>query len=417
MRNQYILPLIFIFLSGCATMPPKPKPEIKKPVKEPVSAKIEAPFRLLDNKNIPLFIDNHNKAGFIKAAEKNALYLESIKDNERFYMFGSRKVNAKLLIKSANKFLEILKNTKDDAGLNLKIVENFDIYQMAGSDGKGTVTFSSYYEPVIQASLTKSEKYKYPIYSKPPDLIYADLEVFNPKFKGEKISGRIEEGNLVPYYNRNEIDFQNLFEGKNLEIAWFTNRIDIMDLHIQGSGKLALPDGAKIKAKFAATNSLKFKGWITHLLEMGVLKRKDLTYAKAKQYILDHPKVEEKTLSINKRYTFFKLEEVTDPLEGPQGTFGYPLVGMRSIATDASILPLGSLAYISLNMPKVNEENKFTGLEPDSRFVFCQDTGGAIKGPGRVDFFAGTGYRAHVFANKLWEKGTLHLFVLKEGKS
>ncbi len=116
------------------------------------------------------------------------------------------------------------------------------------------------------------------------------------------------------------------------------------------------------------------------------MQRKDLNYKKAKQYILDHPEIEEETLSINKRYTFFKLKEVIDPLEGPEGTFGYPLVGMRSIATDASILPLGALAYISLNMPKVDETNKFIGLEPDSRFVFCQDTGGAIKGPGRVDF-------------------------------
>ncbi|MCK4935971.1 MAG: MltA domain-containing protein [Elusimicrobiales bacterium] len=411
--KKYILPLIFIFLSGCATIPPKPKPEIKKPV----SVKIETPFKLLDHKSVPFFIDKDNKETFIKAGEKNALYLESVKDNERFYMFGSRKVNTKLLIASANKFLEIMKNSENSAEFNMRIKKDFDVYQMAGSDGKGTVTFSSYYEPVIEASLTKTEKYKFPIYGKPDDMIYADLEVFNPKFKGEKISGRIEDGNLIPYYNRNEIDFQNLFEGKNLELAWFTNRIDIMDLHIQGSGKLALPDGKKVKAKFAATNSLRFKGWISHLLEMGVLKRKDLTYKKAKQYILDHPEIEEETLSINKRYTFFKIEEVSDPLEGPQGTFGYPLVGMRSIATDASILPLGSLAYISLNMPKVDEKNKFMGLEPDSRFVFCQDTGGAIKGPGRVDFFAGTGYKAHVFANKLWEKGTLHLFVLKENES
>jgi peptidoglycan lytic transglycosylase A len=417
MKKQSIITLVFIFMTGCATMTPKPKPEFKKPVKEPVSVKIGAPFKLLADKDIPLFIDADNKESFLKAAEKNSIYLESIKDNERFYMFGSRKVNAKLLIASANKFIKIIKDSQNDEELNSRILENFDIYQMAGSDGKGTVTFSSYYEPVIEASLTKTEKYKYPIYSKPPDMIYADLEIFNPKFKGEKIYGRIEDGKLIPYYNRNEIDFQNLFADKGLEIAWFTNRIDIMDLHIQGSGKLALPNGKKVKAKFAATNSLHFKGWITHLLNIGVLQRKDLTYKKAKQYILDHPKIEEETLSINKRYTFFKLEEVIDPLEGPEGTFGYPLVGMRSIATDASILPLGALAYISLNMPKVNENNKFTGLQPDSRFVFCQDTGGAIKGPGRVDFFAGTGYKAHVFANKLWEKGTLHLFVLKEKKS
>ena len=104
MKKQYILSLIFIFLSGCASIPPKPKPEIKTPV----SAKTDAPFKLLADKDIPLFVDSDNKDSFLKAAEKNAIYLESIKDNKRFYMFGARKVNTKLLTASANKFIKIL---------------------------------------------------------------------------------------------------------------------------------------------------------------------------------------------------------------------------------------------------------------------------------------------------------------------
>ena len=117
---------------------------------------------------------------------------------------------------------------------------------------------------------------------------------------------------------------------------------------------------------------------------------------------------------MNRRYVFFTLDTKTDPDEGPDGTYGLPLTGWRSIAIDNTLVPMGALAFMHTTMPDVNKEGDLLGRREDGRFVFCQDTGGAIKGPGRVDFFAGAGKKARTFAFKLWDPGTLHLLVLKQ---
>ena len=116
----------------------------------------------------------------------------------------------------------------------------------------------------------------------------------------------------------------------------------------------------------------------------------------------------------NRRYTFFKLEQIYDPEEGPDGTYGFPLTGWRSVAVDNALVPMGTLAFMSVTAPDVDAKGALLGRKQDNRFVFCQDTGGAIKGPGRVDFFAGNGEKARTFAFKLWDPGVLYLLVIKD---
>lgn len=395
-------------------MPTAAATELKQ--KEPEAAAQLPAFKLAIESEIPYFKDTLKKDDFYKAAEKSLEYLKSV-SAKRFYAFGSRKAGTGLIIKSIEELINIIKEAKNEEELNAKIREKFEIYLMAGKTGAGDVVFSSYYEPVIPASPVKTKEYLYPIYSKPADLILAELENFNPKFKGERITGRIEAGKLVPYITREEIDFQKVLEGKNLELAWFKDRVDIMDLHIQGSGRLEFPDKKQVKAEFAATNSLPFRGWMTTMVNAGMLPKEDLTYEKAKKYVLEHPELEQWILSSNKRYTFFELKEITDPSEGPKGTCGGPLFSGRSIAIDDAIIPLGSLAYISVNLPEVDSEGRLMGITPDSRFVFCQDTGGAIKGPGRIDFFAGHGPKAKTFATSVWETGKAYFLILKSDEN
>ncbi|PIU17750.1 MAG: hypothetical protein COT18_12355 [Elusimicrobia bacterium CG08_land_8_20_14_0_20_59_10] len=393
--------------AGCPPCPPCPvaaAPTVAKAVKPAVIAALE----------IPSFTDKEEKASLLKAAALNLRYFEQLKDPTPVYTFGSRTITTKELTASASEFLRLLSTVQDPAGLESQLKTNFDIFQLAGGDSTGTVIFSSYYEPTIEASLTRSAKYKYPIYARPDDLIYVNLGDFNEKFKGEKITGRLKKGELAPYMDRDEIDFNDGLKDKGLELAWFTNRADIMDLHIEGSGRLALPDGRTIKANFAATNSLKFKGWLTAMIEKGLMPRKGISHEKARQYLADHPEEERGIMTANPRYTFFKLEQPADPEEGPAGTYGLPLTGWRSVAVDNALVPLGAIAFMRSTMPDVNEEGTLLGRKSDSRFVFCQDTGGAIKGPGRVDFFAGNGKKSRTFAFKLWDPGQLYLLVLKE---
>jgi membrane-bound lytic murein transglycosylase A len=374
-----------------------------------------APLTLVNPSDLPLFNDTEDKKALLKAAALNLKYFEGLKDETPVYAFGDRKITSKELSASTSEFIRIVETSTDPADLDRQVKEKFDVYRLAGRDSTGTVLFSSYYEPTLEASLNPTEEYRYPIYARPDDLITVNLGDFSEKFKGEKLTGRLNRNNLVPYLNREEIDFGGALDGKGLELAWFRDRADIMDLHIEGSGRLALPDGRVIKAYFSATNSLKFKGWLTALVESGALPREGLSHEKGKQYLLEHPEKEREVMSQNKRYTFFRLEQPADPEEGPTGTYGLPLTGWRSIAVDNAIIPMGAIAFMSAVVPDVDTEGNLLGKKPDTRFVFCQDTGGAIKGPGRVDFFAGNGKRSRTFAFKLWDPGTLHLLMLKEG--
>ena len=362
----------------------------------------------------PVFADGDDLISLLKAAKLNQAYFKGLKSGALSYNFGDRKVTVKDLADTTDELIKILETSPTPQDLDRQIKQKFDVYQMAGRDSTGTVVFSSYYEPTLEASLKYDSTYKYPIYARPDDMVSINLEDFNEKFKGEKLTGRIVKNEMVPYMSREEIDFGGALEGKGLELAWFKKRSDIMDLHTEGSGRLALPDGRVIKAKFAATNSLKFKGWLTAMVEAGALPREGISPEKGQKYLDEHPDKVRPILSMNKRYVFFKLEQPADPEEGPAGTYGLPLTGWRSVAVDNALYPMGTLAFMKVDSaPDVDADGKLLGRRQDGRFVFCQDTGGAIKGPGRVDFFAGNGKKATTFAFKLWDPGQMYMLVLK----
>lgn len=418
--KQVTLVILAALLAGCAT----------GPVKQPVSgvcppcpavavstkAAEVAPMALAGTAALPLFADGDDRASLLKAARLNRQYFQGLKAGAPAYTFGARRITPVELSASNEEFIKLIESSAETAELDRLIKERFDIYQMSGRDSTGTVVFSSYYEPTLEASLKYSDEYKYPIYAKPDDLISINLEDFNEKFRGEKLTGRMKNAELVPYLTREEIDFDNALEGKGLELAWFRNRADILDLQTEGSGRLALPDGRIIKANFASTNSHKFKGWLTAMIEVGALPREGISHEKGLEYLNKHPGKARSILSLNKRYVFFKLEQPADPEEGPTGTYGLPLTGWRSIAMDNALVPMGAVAFMHTTMPDVDAEGNLLGRKEDSRFVFCQDTGGAIKGPGRVDFYAGNGKKSRTFAFKLWDPGQLYLLILKEQK-
>jgi len=370
----------------------------------------------VDEKDYPEFKDLDTKKSLLKALALNEKYLGNAK-KETVYDFNGRKVTIKELATTNAALKKIISENDDPAETDRLVRENFDVYQMSGLNNDRTVTFTSYYEPTTEASLEKDNVYKYPMYARPYDLVTVPLENFNSKFKGETINGRVEGKNLVPYYSRDEIDFQGRFKGRGLEIAWFKNLPDLMDLHIQGSGRLALPDGREVKALFAGTNGLKFKGWLSAMIEQGLISREGITHEAGKAYLEKHPDKVRQVMSANARYTFFKIQGITDPDEGPIGTYGYPLTGWRSVAADISLYPLGAAAFLKAPMPDVDDNGNYKGQKNDARFVFIQDTGGAIKGTNRIDFFAGNGKKSRTFAFKVMNKGQLYIFLLKEKNS
>jgi len=414
--KKLTLVIFAALLSGCATCvkkaPPAAPPQPCPPAPAPVSTAAAAAF--MPQGAAPTFADADDLKALLKAAKLNQEYFKGLKGDAPVYAFGQRKATARDLAAATDELVRILEANPTPEQLAAQIRQKFDFYQMAGRDSTGTVVFSSYYEPTLEASLKETRKYRIPIYAKPDDLITVNLGDFNEKFKGEKISGRVQGGSLVPYLTREQIDFNGGLEKKGLELAYFKTWADVMDLHTEGSARLALPDGRVIKAKYAGNNSYPFKGWLTAMVEAGALPREGISPEKGQKYLDEQPDMVRKILSMNRRYVFFRLEQPADPEEGPTGTYGLPLTGWRSVAVDNALIPMGALAFMNVpTAPDVDKDGKLLGRKPDSRFVFCQDTGGAIKGPGRVDFYAGNGKKSTTFAFKLWDQGQMYLLLLK----
>lgn len=424
-KNYYILVVLSIFLSAChntikkdttllsSTLTCKEDEMLICTKKE---AKAGVSIVRLEGRDIPDFI-LESGSDLEKIFNLNIKYLNSPSAKNISYNFAGKKITQDVLLKSTLALKDILKTSKNDEELNRRIREKFDVYEL--KNGTNPVVFSSYYEPIFEASITKDNIYRYPLYRRPDDLIDINLESFDTeRYKGQKLTGRLDSNRLIPYYSREEIDFDGILSGKGYEIAYMKDIADLLDIHTQGSGVLKMRDGSYKRARFAATNSLKFKGWMTALLESGYIKRDggvgdDKTfYDRSKKFINEHPELHRKIIGQNKRYVFFSIADLKLLDEGPIGTYGLNLVAQRSVAVDNSIIPMGTPAVINVKLPLVDDSFNISSFNNSKKIVFCQDTGGAINGA-RVDFFAGTGEKAKKFAYSVWEKGNFYLLIIK----
>jgi membrane-bound lytic murein transglycosylase A len=250
------------------------------------------------------------------------------------------------------------------------------------------VLFTGYYEPLLNGSLTPTEKYKYPLYKPPPDLVMKAIS------KNQILISRMKNGESVPYYNRREIVIDGVLKNRGLELLWVDDPIELFSLHIQGSGKIKMEDGRLVTVSYAQNNGRPFRV-ISNRTAKNFLK------SMSEQELLE-------ILSYNERYIFFRFVD-----KEPVGSMGQPVTQSRSIATDPDYFPQGALAFIRLRKPVFDGEGNVTHRVPFSRFVLNQDKGSAIKGPGRVDLFCGFGEKAEATAGSLRENGEL-FFLLKK---
>ena len=406
--------LLALALTALATAHLKAQPSAPgSPVELSTPAVKAPPLRLLSESELPFFEDSFkSKAGLVKAAKKTLAYLEKRK-GPRYIRIGERDYAPAALADSVTELLRILKSSATADELNARILESFDVFQSVGSDGAGKVVFSSYYQPTLAASLKKSSNYPYPLYRRPSDMVEADLGAFDKKFGDDVLIGRVDKDRrLVPYFARADIDIRKALKGKGLEIACLQNKFDALDLHIQGSGILRFPSGKEVLAKYAATNARPYNSVGMLLVKANVLGKDEVTHEKVRQYLRAHPEAEDWILAQNPRYTFFELAPL--PPDGePFGTINESLVAARSIAIDPAVIPLGAVAYFETTSPQVDPDGRLLGQFPNSRFALCMDTGGAIKGPGRVDIYAGHGMQADTTAKNQWNEGRLYILVKK----
>jgi membrane-bound lytic murein transglycosylase A len=261
--------------------------------------------------------------------------------------------------------------------------------------------FSGYYEPLIKASLTQEGAFRHPLYRVPPDMHSLDLGRFQPRFIGQRIRYRLHEGLPVPYYSREDIDERNALRGRGLELAYAEDPLDVYFLHVQGSGRLLLPDGSRRHILYADKTDRPYVGIGRWLRDRGLLKE-EVGMETVRAWLKAHPGEARRVMNLNENYVFFRFAE-----EGPVGGMGGLLTPWVSLAVDRDFLPLGSVAAFSVpaSFPG-GRERPLTGLG------LAQDTGGAITGR-RIDVFCGTGDAAAYTAGRLHAPGDIWLLLAR----
>ncbi|MEN8244892.1 MAG: MltA domain-containing protein [Thermodesulfobacteriota bacterium] len=392
---HFVLALIFLLLlSGCGLFI---KPEITK---------INS-LEIVPVARYPHFEDGGEFNELIAGLDGSLDYLSRIPGDREFY-FSEDIYTAEHLKKSVHVFRNQVAANPTVAELNRFIRKNYLVYRSVGSNGRGKMLFTGYYEPAIKGSLEKNASFSYPVYASPKDLTRIDLSLFGDEFKGKKITGRYTGSTVVPYYQRSEIDHTGILDGRSDILAWVGDPIDLFFLQIQGSGKIMLASGEYINVHYHTVNGHPYRSIGKLLIDEEKIAREEMSMQKIRSYLHEHPEEVERVLNHNPSYVFFKLEE-----DGPIGYIQVKLTPVRSIALDRKIFPPAALAYMETQKPELDRFGEIYEWQDLRAFVLNQDTGGAIKGPGRADVFWGNGHYAEVAAGHMQHPGTLYFLVLR----
>jgi len=389
--------LIAVLAGGCAIQAPSP----------PEPGAVSALVRMTRG-HVPEFFDDMAFDGLDNAIDRSLVYLERLPP-EREFAFGTDRYSAAHMIRSLVVFKNFLGARPTARELTSFLRERYIVYRSLGSDGSGRVLFTGYYEPFLQGSLTRTETYRYPVYGIPQDLVQIDLSLFDPKYDGERITARIENHQVLPYFDREDISFDNRLEDKAEVLAWVDSRVDLFFLQIQGSGRIFLEHGGAINVHYRTSNGHPYRSIGRLLIEEGKIDPSRMSMQQIRQYLNEHPEEIRRILTHNPSYIFFQIEE-----EGPTGALGVELTPGRSIATDRRLFPDAALAFAESKKPLIDGSGGIGAWTDLHRFVLSQDTGGAIRGPGRADLFWGNGRYAELAAGHMQHPGRLFFFVLSE---
>lgn len=271
---------------------------------------------------------------------------------------------------------------------------------------------TGYYEAEVEGSYVPDSSYRFPLYAPPTDLVRLREPAVSLRVGDaapERVGRLTESGQIVPFYDRRQIDDDGVLRGRGLELVYLKDPIARFFLQVQGSGTIRLPNGESVRVGFAAKNGLPYRPIGRLLIERGILAAEQVTMQSIRTYLEQHPDEQREIFAYNESYVFFRFVE-----EGPIGSIGVPVTPYRTIATDARIFPNGALAFLITDLPTTSatgaptrNKRSFSGL------VVNQDTGDAIRGPGRVDLFTGRGAVNESVAGRMRESGVLY-FLLKK---
>lgn len=271
--------------------------------------------------------------------------------------------------------------------------------------------FTGYYEAQLHGSRKPSQRYRVPLYRRPNDLVTINLGLFRDDLRGRRLAGRVRDRKLVPFDSRAEIT-QGALKDKELELLWVDDAADAFFLHVQGSGRVILDDGGVVRVGYDGQNGHSYVSIGRKLIDYGEMELEQVSMQSIRAWLAAHPERAEKLLATNPSFIFFREIPVEDSQTGPPGAQGVALTPERSLAVDLAFMALGVPLWLDTTEPTEPAETADSG-KPLRRLVLSQDTGGAIQGPVRGDFFWGFGGRAEEKAGRMKQPGRYYVLLPK----
>jgi len=290
---------------------------------------------------------------------------------------------------------------------NIEVIEylhkHFDLYKAKNEDGSKKGLITGYYQPELKGSRTKTKKYKIPLYTPPHDLITVDLSEVYPDLKYKRLRGRVEGNKLIPYFTREEISKKD-YPLQGNELLWVENSVESFFLEIQGSGVIRFEDGSTTQVGYADQNGHPYRSMGLALIRQGELKRHKVSMQSIKAWAKKNKRKLRKFLNANPSTVFFR--ELPQGLPGPIGALGVPISSERSVAIDRKYIPLGAPVFLSTTEPNSNVSL--------NKLMIAQDTGGAINGGVRADFYWGQGEIPGSKAGSMKQSGEIWVLLPKK---
>jgi len=350
--------------------------------------------KITDLRQMPDFTPACRNVGGLKLAIANSLHYLAKPSSKRFFPYDD--ITHERAVASLQAFEALLDSGKTPEQLNAAIRSQFDVYTSVGWDGSGVVWFTGYYTPIFNGSMTRTDRFRYPLYKEPPNLAKtAD---------GTVLGLRGADGTIRPCGTRKELEQSGALAGT--ELVYLGDPFEVYIAHVQGSARVRLPDGRMITVGYAANNGLDYVSVGKELVKDGKIAKENLSLQAMIDYFRAHPQEVTEYTWRNPRFVFFALNE-----GAPHGSLNEPVTPLRTVATDKAIFPRAAMAMAATNLPQ--RTGGFIQSRPYWGFALDQDTGGGIRAAGRCDIYMGIGDEAGKLAGRTQQEGRLYYLFLK----
>ncbi len=332
----------------------------------------------------------------LPALDRSIEWMDRVHSEQFFPMAGIPHDRAE---RSLLRFRELLESSWDGYDFHQKVAEEFEVYKSAGWNGRGGgVLFTAYCTPILRGQLQPDMVYRYPLYGLPGDLVKGEA--------GEVLGWETSFGRLPSYPSRGAIEAGGILAGRNLELVWLSDPIDAYIAHVNGSAFIELPDGELVGFGYAGKNGREYSSLGQALEQDGKIPKGQASLASIRAWAAQASEAEiQDYLGRNASYVFFT------PIDhNPHGSLDVEVTGERSLATDKTLFPRAAIVFVDAEVASELDQP----AEPFRKFLFDQDTGGAIRSAGRADIYLGVGPRAEARAGRTKAEGQLYYLFLKE---